>query len=82
MQEDEYKLGEIQVGGKINVQDISFHCLEIGGKRVYECQMILHIKMILNDETEINHLSKLRWAMKDKEVSSLKENGFIMNILL
>lgn len=82
MQENEYKLGEIQVGGKINVQDVSFHCLEIGGKRVYECQMILDIKMILNDETEINHLSKLRWAMKDKEVSSLKENGFIMNILL
>lgn len=82
MQEDEYKLGEIQVGGKINVQDISFHCLEIGGKRIYECQIILDINMVLNDKTEVKHLSKLRWKIKDEEVNSLKENGFIMNILL
>ena len=71
------KLGTIEVGGKVNVQDVSFHCLEIGGKRVYECQMILDINMILNDETEIKHLSKLRWTMKDKEVEELKEKGFI-----
>lgn len=71
------KLGTIEVGGKVNVQDVSFHCLEIGGNRVYECQMILDINMILNDETEIKHLSRLRWAMKDKEVEELKEKGFI-----
>lgn len=74
---EKLKLGTIEVGGKVNVQDVSFHCLEIGGRRVYECQMILDINMILNDETEIKHLSKLRWAMKDKEVEELKEKGFI-----
>lgn len=40
---EDLKLGTIEVGGKVNVQDVSFHCLEIGGKRVYECQMILDI---------------------------------------
>ena len=74
---EDLKLGTIEVGFEFTVQNVSFHCLEIGGKRVYECQMILDINMILNDETEIKHLSRLRWAMKDKEVEELKEKGFI-----
>lgn len=74
---EKLKLGTVQVGGKINVENVSFHCLEIGGKRVYECQLILDIKMILNDETEIKHLSRLRWQIKDEDVEELKEKGFI-----
>jgi hypothetical protein len=77
MQMENLELGTIEVGGKVNVQNVSFHCLEIGGRRVYECQMILDINMILNDETEIKHLSKLRWILKDEEVKELKDKGFI-----
>lgn len=75
--DENLKLGTIEVGGKVNVENVSFHCLEISGKRMYECQMILDIKMILNNETEIKHLSRLRWQMKDEEVEELKEKGFI-----
>lgn len=82
MQENEYKLGEIQVGGKINVENVSFHCLDVGGNRIYECQIILDINMILNNKTEVKHLSKLRWKIKDEEINSLKENGFIINVML
>ena len=33
--------------------------------------------MIWNEETEIKHLSKLRWNLKENEVEQLKEKGFI-----
>jgi hypothetical protein len=71
------QLGSLEVGGKINVENVSFHCLEIGGNRVYECQLILDINMIINDSTNINHLSKLRWKINDDKVEELKKNGFI-----
>ena len=73
------KIGNIEIGGKINVGEISVNLLEIGGQRVYECQMFLDVNMIWNDEIEINHLSKLRWRLKDSEVKQLKEKGLIKN---
>jgi hypothetical protein len=73
------KIGNIEIGGKINVGEISVNLLEIGGQRVYECQMFLDVNMIWNDEIEINHLSKLRWRLKDSEVEQLKEKGLIKN---
>jgi len=73
------KIGNIEIGGKINVGEISVNLLEIGGQRIYECQMFLDVNMIWNNEIEINHLSKLRWRLKDSEVEQLKEKGLIKN---
>jgi hypothetical protein len=81
MQEiEKLKLGSIEIGGKINVGEISVNLLEIAGQRVYECQMFLDVNMIWNNEIEINHLSKLRWRLKDSEIEQLKEKGLIKNI--
>jgi len=78
MQEiEKLKLGNIEIGGKINVGEISVNLLDIGGERVYECQMFLNVNMIWNNEIEINHLSKLRWRLKDIEIEQLKEKGLI-----
>jgi hypothetical protein len=74
---EKLKLGNIEIGGKINVGEISVNLLEIGGERVYECQMFLDVNMIWNNEIEINHLSKLRWRLKDIEIEQLKEKGLI-----
>jgi hypothetical protein len=71
------KLGNIEIGGKIEVGEISVNLLEIGGQRVYECQMFLDVNMIWNEEIEINHLSKLRWRLRDNEVEQLKKKGLI-----
>jgi hypothetical protein len=71
------RLGVIEIGGKITVESISINILEVGGKRNYECQLTLDVQMIWNEETEIKHLSKLRWNLKENEVEKLKENGFI-----
>lgn len=76
------KIGNIEIGGKINVGEISVNLLEIGGQRVYECQMFLDVNMIWNDEIQINHLSKLRWRLKDNEVEQLKEKGLIKTKLV
>jgi hypothetical protein len=75
--EEKLKLGDIEIGGKITVESISINILEVGGKRNYECQLTLDIQMIWNEETEIKHLSKLRWNLKENEVEQLKEKGFI-----
>ena len=78
MQEiEKLKLGNIEIGGKINVGEISINLLEIGGQRVYECQMFLNVNMVWNNEIEINHLSKLRWRLKDNEIEQLKDKGLI-----
>ena len=71
------KLGNIEIGGKIEVGEISVNLLEIFGQRVYECQMFLDVNMIWNEEIEINHLSKLRWRLRDNEVEQLKKKGLI-----
>jgi hypothetical protein len=80
--EKKLKLGEIEIGGKITVESISVNILEVAGKRNYECQLTLDINMIWNEETEIKHLSKLRWILKEHEVEQLKENKFIKTKLL
>lgn len=75
--EEKLKVGEIEIGGKIEVSEISVNRLEIGSEIVYECQMFLDVNMIWNEEIEIKHLSKLRWRLKDDEVQQLKEKGLI-----
>jgi len=76
---EKLKLGNIEIGGKIEVGEISVNLLEIGGKRVYECQIFLDVNMLWNNEIQINHLSKLRWRLKDNEINQLKEKGLIKN---
>jgi hypothetical protein len=39
--------------------------------------MFLDVNMIWNEEIEINHLSKLRWRLRDNEVEQLKKKGLI-----
>lgn len=73
--EETFKVGEIEIGGKIKVGEISVNRLEIGSEIVYECHIFLDINMIWNEEVEIKHLSKLRWRLKDDEVKQLKEKG-------
>jgi hypothetical protein len=80
--EEKLRLGQIEIGGKINVVEISVNLLEIGGQRIYECQMFLDVNMIWNDEIQINHLSKLRWRLQDNEVEQLKEKGLIKTKLV
>ena len=80
--EEKIKIGNIEIGGKINVESISIIILEVGGNRNYECQLNLDIQMIWNEKTKINHLSKLRWNLKENEVKQLKENGFIKTKLV
>jgi hypothetical protein len=80
--EEKLRLGQIEIGGKINVGEISVNLLEIGGQRIYECQMFLDVNMIWNDEIQINHLSKLRWRLQDNEVEQLKEKGLIKTKLV
>jgi hypothetical protein len=80
--EEKLKLGDIEIGGKITVESISINILEVEGKRNYECQLTLDIQMIWNEKTEIKHLSKLRWNLKENEVEQLKENGFIKTKLV
>jgi hypothetical protein len=46
-------------------------------KRVYECEIILNIDMIWNEDININHKSRLRWVLKDDEVKQLQEKGLI-----
>lgn len=80
--EEKLKLGNIEIGGKINVESISVNILEVGGKRNYECQLTLDINMIWNNEIEVKHLSKLRWNLKDIEVEQLQEKGLIKTKLV
>jgi len=75
--EQKLKVGEIEIGGKIVVGEISVNRLEIGSEVVYECQMFLDVNMIWNNEIEVKHLSKLRWRLKDDEVKQLREKGLI-----
>lgn len=74
---EKLKLGTIEIGGKIEVESISINIFDPNQKRVYECEMILNIDMIWNDDININHKSRLRWILKDDEIKQLQENGLI-----
>lgn len=74
---EKLKLGTIDVGGKIEVENISINMFDPNHKRVYECEIILKIEMIWNNDININHKSRLRWVLKDNEVKELQEKGLI-----
>lgn len=74
---EKLKLGTIDIGGKIEVENISINMFDPNHKRVYECEIILNIDMIWNEVININHKSRLRWVLKDDEVKQLQENGLI-----
>lgn len=78
MQEiEKLKLGTIEIGGKIEVENISINMFDPNQKRVYECEMILNIAMVWNEDINVNHKSRLRWVLKDNEVKELQEKGLI-----
>lgn len=78
MQEiEKLNLGTIEIGGKIEVQNISINMFDPNQKRVYECEMILNIAMVWNEDINVNHKSRLRWVLKDNEVKELQEKGLI-----
>ncbi len=78
MQEiEKLNLGTIEIGGKIEVENISINMFDPNQKRVYECEMILNIAMVWNGNINVNHKSRLRWVLKDNEVKELQEKGLI-----
>lgn len=74
---EKLKLDTIEIGGKIEVENISINMFDPNQKRVYECEMILNISMVWNADINISHKSRLRWILKDDEIKQLKENGLI-----
>ena len=74
---EKLNLGTIEIGGKIEVENISINMFDPNHKRVYECEMILNINMIWNNDIDINHKSRLRWILKDEEIEQLKDKGLI-----
>lgn len=74
---EKLKLGTIEVGGKIEVENISINMFDPNNKRVYECELILNIQMVWNSDINISHKSRLRWTLKEDEVKQLQENGLI-----
>lgn len=74
---EKLKLGNIEIGGKIEVENISINMFDPNHTRVYECEIILNIDMIWNNDININHKSRLRWVLKDNEVKELQEKGLI-----
>lgn len=74
---EKLKLGTIEIGGKIEVENITINMFDPNQKRVYECEIILNIDMIWNEDININHKSRLRWVLKDNEVKQLQEKGLI-----
>ena len=78
MQEiEKLNLGTIEIDGKIEVENISINMFDPNQKRVYECEMILNITMVWNEDINVNHKSRLRWVLKDNEVKELQEKGLI-----
>lgn len=78
MQEiEKLNLGTIEIGGKIEVENISINMFDPNQKRVYECEIILNIAMVWNEDINVNHKSRLRWVLKDNEVKELQEKGLI-----
>ena len=75
--EEKYKLGTIDIGGKIEVESIKINMFDPNQKRVYECEIILNIDMIWNEDININHKSRLRWILNADEVKQLQEKGLI-----
>jgi hypothetical protein len=74
---EKLKLDTIEIGGKIEVENISINMFDPNHKRVYECEIILNIDMIWNEDININHKSRLRWVLNEDEVKQLKEKGLI-----
>ncbi len=71
-------IGNVEVGGKVTIKDISMHKYDnVNGKTWWEMHTHIHIKSIWSNDIEINHESKLRHILNDDEVKQLQEKGLI-----
>lgn len=78
IQNERFYLGKVEVGGKVNVESVTLDVLDNHlGEKFYEVTMTIDIKMVWNDDIQINHLSRLRWNLNSDEIAQLKEKGLI-----
>lgn len=71
-------LGEVPVGGNIEIKSISFNAFDRHDKSVfYECQIIQDINMIVSGDIEINHTARLKFTLSDDVLEQMENKKLI-----
>lgn len=73
-----FPLGKVDIGGKIEVENISLHKFDsMNGNHWYEMQIIVHFRTIWAGNIPITHSARLRHKLTYNEVEKLQKKGII-----